>query len=170
MSEFISMQVDTTMIGRHSNVEISEKKVPSFEDKSALVQTHKRPKICNLPNNSKSWQSVQLGSPPMKKYEQDFLYKTTQDKGKDKKGLMKYEQPQSLDCDGVTPMIKITPISDLESDSDSSMLHHLPVMDYLNPFCLQVTYNETRKSLVCIKFLFLGSRVTTPNYCFHMQL
>ena len=144
MSELVSMQVETTLIGRNSNVEISETKVSSFEDKSALVQAHKRPKLCNLPKNSKSWQSVQLGSPPMKKYEQDFLYKITQDKGKDKKGLMKYEQPQSLDCDGVTPMIKITPMSDIESDSDSSMLHHLPVMDYLNPFCLQVITNGTK--------------------------
>lgn len=138
MPEFESIEVDSTSIGRHSNVELLDKKVSRLEEKSTTIQTNKRPKLCNLPKNSKSWQSVQLGSPPMKKYEQDFVYKLTQDKSKDKKVLMKYEKPQSLDCDGITPMIKITPISDIESDSDSSMIHHLPVMDYLNPFCLQV--------------------------------
>ena len=96
-------------------------------------------KLKDVKKNSKSWQSVQLGSPPMKKFEQEFGYKPGQDKPlEDKKKMLKFEQPQSLDCEGLAPMIKITPMSDLESDSDSSMLHHLPVMDYLNPFCLQV--------------------------------
>ena len=135
--EFVSIQVET-MQGSHSRLETSDQKVSCFEEEFSLVKSQRRPKLCNLPKNSKSWQSVQLGSPPMKKIEQDFVYKLSQDKIKDKKGLMKFEQPQSLDCDGVTPMIKITPMSDMESDSDSSMLHHLPVMDYLNPFCLQV--------------------------------
>ena len=139
MPEFVSIQVES-MQGSQSRLETSDQKVSCFEEEFALVQSQRRPKLCNLPKNSKSWQSVQLGSPPMKKFEQDFVYKLSQDKIKDKKGLMKFEQPQSLDCDGdgVTPMIKITPMSDMESDSDSSMLHHLPVMDYLNPFCLQV--------------------------------
>ena len=136
--EFESIQVESKQ-GNHPKLETSDQKVSYSEEEAALFQTQRRPKLCNLPKNSKSWQSVQLGSPPMKKFEQDFVYKLTQDKIKDKKGLMKFEQPQSLDCDGITPMIKITPMSDMESDSDSSMLHHLPVMDYLNPFCLQVS-------------------------------
>ena len=134
MTEFVDMKVA-------ANLETSVQKESSFEEKSSPIQAQLKPKLGNLPKNSKSWQSVQLGSPPMKKYEQDFVYKVAQEKSKDNRGLMKFEQPQSLDCEGVTPMIKITPMSDMESDSDSSMLHHLPVMDYLNPFCLQVIHD-----------------------------
>ena len=139
LPEFVVVRVDDTIIDSNSNSKIFERKKTYFEEKPSSVQMHERPKLSNLTKNGKSWQSVQLGSPPMKKYEQDFVYKMAQDKSKDKKGLMKYEQPQSLECDVMTPMIKITPMSDMESDSDSSMLHHLPVMDYLNPFCLQVS-------------------------------
>ena len=98
-------------------------------------------KLKDLKKNGKSWQSVQLGSPPLKKFESEFGYKIGLEtmRGNAKKKMMTFEQPRSLDGEGAAPMIKITPMSDLESDSDSSMLPHLhPVTDYLNPFCLQV--------------------------------
>ena len=109
---------------------------------NANSQRQEKLKLRDLKRSGKSWQSVQLGSPPLKKYDQEFGYKLNQENDVDKKKMLKFEQPQSLDCDGMAPMIKITPMSDLESDSDSSMLHHLPVMDYLSPLCLQVITSQ----------------------------
>ena len=117
---------------------IEEKIVVADASKPGTKQ--ERLRMRDIKRTNKSWQSVQLGSPPLKKYGQEFGYKIGQDKCGDKKQMLKFEQPQSLDSEGMAPMIKITPMSDLESDSDSSMLHHLPVMDYLSPFCLQVLY------------------------------
>ena len=125
---------------------VPELVVMNMQEETELVREpgirHEKIKIKDIKRNSKSWQSVQLGSPPLKKFEQEFGYKIGLEKASmgqdDKKKLMKFEQPQSLDSEGLAPKIKITPMSDMESDSDSSMLHHIPSMDYLNPFCLQV--------------------------------
>ena len=133
LPELVVMQVDE-IIPDNPITEINEDRPASSIDGTR----HERLKLRDLKKNNKSWQSVQLGSPPLKKYEQEFGYKLGQEKCGNKKNLMKYEQPQSLDSESMAPLIKITPMSDLESDSDSSMLHHLPVMDYINPFCLQV--------------------------------
>ena len=129
------MQTDEVRIPQEMVV---TKPDPNSSELMEPGKRHERLKLKDLQKNGKSWQSVQLGSPPLKKYEQ-FGYKVEpQKEGIEKKKLMKFEQPQSLDCEGMAPMIKITPMSDMESDSDSSMLHHIPVMDYLSPLCLQV--------------------------------
>ena len=130
------LQMDDKSDDKSSWIEMSE--IPNNRE----GKKQERFKLKDFKKSGKSWQSVQLGSPPLKKFESEFGYKIGIEsmRGNDKKKLMNFEQPQSLDGEAIAPMIKITPMSDLESDSDSSVMHHhlLPVMDYLNPFCLQV--------------------------------
>ena len=134
--EVVVLQMEDKTATKSSNMEMTE----ILSQREANKQ--ERSKLKDFKKNGKSWQSVQLGSPPLKKFESEFGYKVglEREKGNDKKKMMTFEQPQSLDGEGRAPMIKITPMSDLESDSDScGVPRHLhPVMDYLNPFCLQV--------------------------------
>ena len=135
--ELVVLQMEEGTLGKSSYIEMADI-LTNRECREARKQ--ERSKLKDLKKNGKSWRSVQLGSPPLKKFESEFGYKVGVEKGTDKKKMMTFEQPQSLDGEGRAPMIKITPMSDLESDSDScGVLSHLhPVMDYLNPFCLQV--------------------------------
>ena len=144
---------------------IEEKIVVADASKPGTKQ--ERLRMRDIKRTNKSWQSVQLGSPPLKKYGQEFGYKIGQDKCGDKKQMMKFEQPQSLDSEGMAPMIKITPMSDLESDSDSSMLHHLPVMDYLSPFCLQVLCKASIISFT--RNSISGARLPPSDHSVHLQ-
>ena len=101
----------------------------------------------NRAEGEASWLNIHLGSPPLKKENRSFNFKAEINKETNisKNQFHRFEQPQSLDCDNMAPMIRITPMSDQESDSDSLMLHGKssipyinPAMDYLSPLTLQV--------------------------------
>ena len=100
-------------------------------------------KSLHMEMNEASWSNVRLGSPPLKK-ENHYNMKAqlSQETSTLKKNFHTFEQPQSLDCDHMAPLIRITPMSDQESDSDSIILRGKnyinPAMDYLSPLTLQV--------------------------------
>lgn len=57
------------------------------------------------------------------------LHKVQQDP--EQRRLQRFEKPQSLDVDSLAPQIKITPMSDLESDTDSPLPCAPSGMDFL---------------------------------------
>ena len=105
------------------------------EEKEILDKTNILYESPEIKGNEASWLNVHLGSPPLKKEDQSFYFKThpNQETHIAKKTIQTFEQPQSLDCDNMAPMIKITPMSDMESDSDCNIVHGKSSMSYINP-------------------------------------
>ena len=161
--ELVVLQMEERTVGKSSYIEMAD--ILTNRD-CREAQKQERSKLKDLKKNGKSWQSVQLGSPPLKKFESEFGYKVGLEKSTDKKKMMTFEQPQSLDGEGRAPMIKITPMSDLESDSDScGALSHLhPVMDYLNPFCLQVPGSPGSPQQVTVSTCTSDSNLSSSGY------
>ena len=123
----IIMQAEMHMGLKSSEILTEEKEI--IDKKNILYESPE------IKGNEASWLNVHLGSPPLKKEDQSFYFKTHQNQETQvaKKTIQTFEQPQSLDCDNMAPMIKITPMSDMESDSDSNILHGKSSMSYINP-------------------------------------
>ena len=80
------------------------------EEKEILDKTNILYESPEIKGNEASWLNVHLGSPPLKKGDQGFNFKThpNQETHIAKKTIQTFEQPHSLDCDNMAPTIKIT--------------------------------------------------------------